>query len=386
MSVDRLADVDRLIRKGMDAGGYPGATMILGRNGYSVIQKGYGRLGWDAKSPATSPESTLYDVASLTKVVATTTAIMILFDEGKIRLSDKVSRYIPQFSGGDKSLVTIEHLLTHHSGLPAGRQLWLLAKNPAQARSVVIDSKLQCKPGSCFNYSDLGPDILGFVVEGITGQKLNQFVAEKVFKPLGMASTMFKPPASLKPRIAPTEVTPPRGYALRGEVHDESAFTLGGITGHAGLFSTADDLAAFAQMMLNGGTLNGTRIVAESTVRLFTTRTAGTRARGWDTGNGEAGAGQFLSERAYGHSGYTGTSLWIDPDRQMFIVFLTNRVHAARVRQPGYLIADVRNDIMDAAVLSVTDFDKPSPRLPWLFRSDTASYWNARVVGRGVRG
>jgi CubicO group peptidase (beta-lactamase class C family) len=385
MSGERLKAVDRVIQKGLDAGGYPGATLILARQGYAVVQKGYGRLGWDARSPATSPDSTLYDLASLTKVVATTTAIMILFDEGKLGLDDRVSQYLPEFKGGDKGLVTIEHLLTHYSGLPAGRQLWLMAKSPAEARSLVIDAKLNCKPGRCFTYSDLGPDILGFVVEKITGKKFDQFVRERVLAPLSMTNTMFKPAASLKPRIAPTATEAPRGHSIWGEVHDESAFALGGVTGHAGLFSSAADLAVFAQMMLNRGSYNGVRIVAESTVALFTRRTAGTRALGWDTANGEAGAGQFLSDKAYGHAGYTGTSLWIDPEREMFVVFLTNRVHAPRVRQPGYLIADVRNDLMDAAVVSVMDMPLGAIEVPSAFRSDTASYWNARTVRRGTR-
>jgi CubicO group peptidase (beta-lactamase class C family) len=384
MSVDRLALVDHVIEKGLDAGGYPGAAVVIGRHGYAVMRKGYGRLSWNATAAPATPDNTIYDLASLTKVVATTTAIMILYDEGKIRLSDPVSKFIPEFRGGDKNLITIEHLLTHYSGLPAGRQLWLLAKTPAQARRLVIDARLQCKPGRCFNYSDLGPDLLGWVVESVTRKPFDQFVQERVFQPLAMANTLFRPARALKPRIAPTETHPPRGYSLQGEVHDESAFALGGIAGHAGLFSTADDIAVFAQMMLNGGVYDGVRIVADSTVRLFTRRTAGTRALGWDTANGEAGAGDFLSPRAYGHAGYTGTSLWIDPERGMFVVLLTNRVHAPRVRQPGYLIADVRNDLMDATVVSVTDaqFGVPAPTV---FRSDTATYWNVRRVLPGTR-
>jgi CubicO group peptidase (beta-lactamase class C family) len=386
MSDVRLSNVERIITRGLEAGGYPGATVVIGRQGYSVLRTGLGRQGWDARSGLALPDSTIYDIASLTKVVGTTTAIMILYDEGKIGLDDRVSTYLPEFRGGNKNLVTIRQLLTHHSGLPAGRPLWLLANTPAQARSVVLASKLICNPGRCFLYSDLGPDILGWVVEKISGKRLDVFLSERVFAPLEMKNTMFRPAATLKPRIAPTEVNPPRGYALRGEVHDESAYKLGGITGHAGLFSTADDLSVFAQMMLNRGEFNGVRIVAESTVATFTRRSAGTRALGWDTANGEAGAGRFLGESAFGHAGYTGTSMWIDPERQLFVVLLTNRVHAPRVRQPGYLIADVRNDLMDAAVLSVVDSPFGSLSMPAAFRSDTASYWNARVVRRGGDG
>jgi CubicO group peptidase (beta-lactamase class C family) len=386
MSRDRLANIDRIILKGLDAGGYPGAAVVVGRRGYSIVQKGFGQLSWDPLSPYVSPENSIYDLASLTKVIGTTTAVMILFDEGKIRLNDPVSKFLPEFRTGDKAKVTVRMLLLHTSGLPAGKELWRLAKTPAQARNVVLQTKLVCKPGVCYNYSDLGADVLGFVVEKAAQQKLDQFLAERVFTPLGMTSTFFKPSAQVRARTAPTEVLPPRGHPIQGEVHDESAYALGGVAGHAGLFSTADDLSIFAQMMLNRGTYQGVRILSDSAVALFTKRTAGTRALGWDTANGELGAGRYLSPQAYGHVGYTGTSLWIDPERNMFVVLLTNRVHEAKVRQPGYLIADIRNDLMDAAVLSIADSPAGLMEMPAAFRSDTASYWNAKVVKKGTRG
>jgi CubicO group peptidase (beta-lactamase class C family) len=384
MNEERLENLERLVLKGHQAGGYPGAALLVARDGYSVVRKGFGRLSWDSSASAVSPDSTLYDLASLTKIVGTTTAIMILHDERKLALDDHVAKFLPEFRSGDKALITIRQLLTHYSGLPAGRQLWLLARTPEDARKAVLDAKLFCKPGRCFNYSDLGPDVLGFIVEAISGTTLDRFLTDRVFVPLQMSSTMFKPPPALRSRVAPTETNPPRGYRLQGEVHDESAFALGGIAGHAGLFSTADDVSIFAQMMLGGGEYGGVRIVAESTVRIFTSRTTGTRALGWDTANGEAGAGQFLSPRAYGHAGYTGTSLWIDPERKIFAILLTNRVHAPRIRQPGYLMADVRNDLMDAVVLSLRDSSGALPALT-RFRSDTVSDWNARLVRRGTR-
>jgi len=171
-------------------------------------------------------------------------------------------------------------------------------------------------------------------------------------------------------------VTPPRGYPLRGEVHDENSYALGGVSGHAGLFSTASDLSIFAQMMLNGGEYNGTRIVSDSAVHLFARRSAGTRALGWDTCNGDGGCGKYLSERAYGHTGFTGTSLWIDPDRQMFVVLLTNRVHAARARRPAKVISDVRADLSDAAAVAVTDEPDMLLAMPASFRADLARGWN----------
>ena len=301
---------------------------------------------------------------------------MILFDEGKLELDAPVAKYLPAFTGGFKDSVTIRHLLTHRSGLPAGRDLWRVARNPQEARLMVIDTPLSCKPGSCYIYSDLGADMLGMVIETVSGMGLDQFLDQRVFGPLGMVDTYYRPDDSLKLRIAPTEVMPPRGYPLQGEVHDENAYALGGVAGHAGLFSTAKDLAVFAQMMLNGGVYDSVRIVSDSTVALFTRRAAGTRALGWDTADGDGGAGRYLTERAYGHTGYTGTSLWIDPDREMFVILLTNRVHAAKARRPATVISDVRADLADAAVLAVIDGPEGVLAMPASFRSDKAVGWN----------
>jgi CubicO group peptidase (beta-lactamase class C family) len=376
MSAARLAKIDHVVRRGIQAGGYPGAAVVVGRKGAAVWQRGFGRLDWSNDSPAVEPTESIYDLASLTKVVGTTTALMILYDEGKIQLDDPVSKYIPEFAGGDKDLVTLRLLLEHRSGLPAGRDLWRIAHSPEEAREAVIQTPLAYRPDQYYEYSDLGADMLGFVVEAVSGQRLDQFLADHVWKPLGMEDTFFKPADSLRDRVAPTEVNPPRGYPLRGEVHDENAFALGGIAGHAGLFSTASDLAVFAQMMLNGGQYNGTRIIADSTVGLFTTRAARTRALGWDTCAGDGSCGKYLSERAYGHTGFTGTSLWIDPDRDMFVILLTNRVHAARARRPAKVISDVRADLSDAAALAVMDYGDGVLEMPAKFRADRAIGWN----------
>jgi len=376
MSAARLANIDRVIERGIRAGGYPGAAVVVGRKGAAVWEKGFGRLGWTGDAGSVVPERTIYDLASLTKVIGTTTAVMILFDEGKLRLDDRVVQYIPEFGGGAKDNVTIRMLLEHRSGLPAGRDLWRIASTPEEARAAVISTPLFAPPGQYFEYSDLGADMLGFVVEAVTGEKLDQFLETRVFSPLGMSDTRFRPDASLRGRIAPTELNPPRGYPLRGEVHDENAYALGGVAGHAGLFSTASDLAVFAQMLLNGGSYNGTRIVADSTVKLFTRRAAGTRALGWDTCGGKGSCGEYLSSTAYGHTGFTGTSLWIDPEREMFVVLLTNRVHAARARRPAKVISDVRADLADAAALAVTDSDQGILSMPASFRADRAVGWN----------
>ena len=375
MSSSRLSTIDRVVRRGVDAGGYPGAAVVVGRKGFSVWSRGFGSLDWTGRTRVTSQES-IYDLASLTKVVATTTAIMVLYDEGKVALDAPVSRYLPDFSGGWRDQVTVHHLLTHRAGLPAGRELWRIAATPAEARAAVLASPIQCAPGSCYQYSDLGADLLGFVAEATSGQPLDVFLERHVFAKLGMTDTHFRPDPLSTVRTAPTELAPPRGYPLRGEVHDENAYALGGGAGHAGLFSTADDLSVFAQMLLDGGVSNGVRIVSDSTVALFTKRAAGHRALGWDTCDGGVGCGQYMSERAFGHTGFTGTSLWIDPDRQMFVILLTNRVHAARARRPGKVIADVRNDLADAAVLAVMDDPNGVLAMPVSFRADVAEDWN----------
>ncbi len=383
MSAARLAVIDRVLTRGVTAGGFPGAAVIVGRRGRAAVAKGVGTLDWRADARVDVDE-TVYDLASLTKVVATTTALMVLFDEGKVALDAPVSRYLPEYTGGLRDQVTVQHLLTHRAGLPAGLELWKRVTTPADARAAVLAAPIRCAPGRCYEYSDLGADLLGFIIEAASGEPLDQFVTRRVFTPLGMGHTRFGVPDGWRARTAPTEVAPPRGYPLRGEVHDENAFMLGGVAGHAGLFGTAADLAVFAQMLLEGGRLGAVRIVADSTVALFTRRTAGRRALGWDTCDGLAGCGTQMSPRAFGHTGFTGTSLWIDPERDLFVVLLTNRVHAARVRRPSRVIADVRNDVADAAVLAVIDAPGGVPAMPAAFRFESARDWNRPL--RSARG
>jgi CubicO group peptidase (beta-lactamase class C family) len=308
---------------------------------------------------------------------------MILFDEGKIVLDAPVKSYIPEFSGGHKDSITVRDLLAHRSGLPASRDLWRVARNPAEARRAVIDAPLACRPRVCMIYSDLGAITLGLIVESVTGMGLDEYLDARVFGPIGMTATSFRPEASLRAQIAPTELAPPRGYPLRGEVHDENAFALGGVAGHAGMFSTAADLSMFAQMMLNGGEYAGVRIVADSTIKLFTAKKViSNRALGWAKPDGTGGSGEYLSDEAYGHTGYTGTSLWIDPKRDMFVVLLTNRVHAAKARRPAKIIADVRADLADAASAAVTGDPALAIAMPASFRADKASGWNSSSSAR----
>jgi len=375
MSSSRLAAIERVVERGIKAGGYPGASVIVGRKGAAVFEKGFGRLTWSSSSIPVDAQRTIYDVASLSKVVGTTTAIMILYDENKIRLDDPIVSYIPTFGGGDKDNVTVRQLLTHTSGLPAGRDIWRIAQTPLEARALVLSTPLEGRPGAQYIYSDLGADVLGLLVEVVSGEPLDKFLTRRVFDPLGMNETMYRPADSLRYRIAPTEVTPPRGYPLRGEVHDENAYALGGVAGHAGLFSTAADLSVFAQMMLNGGEYNGVQIISKQTVDLFTSRSFGHRALGWDTAEGDYGSGRYLGPTAYGHTGFTGTSMWIDPEREMFVILLTNRVHAARALRPAKVISDVRADLSDAAVLSVLDGPKLASGSK-SFRADREVGWN----------
>ncbi len=381
MSSERLEAVDRVVERGIAAGGYPGAAVIVGRKGKAVLQRGFGHVSWDKSSPAVDPASTIYDLASLTKVVGTTTAIMVLFDQGRISLDAPVSRYLPEFSGGEKDLVTIRELLTHRSGLPAGRDIYKLTRDPAEARRIILSTPLAYHPDQFYEYSDLGADVLGMVVEAISAQPLDEFLADYVFHPLGMYRTEFCPADSLRSRIAPTG-REGGTRSWQGQVNDENAFAMGGVAGHAGLFSTAADLSVFAQMMLNGGTYDGVRIIADSTVQLFTTRAAGHRALGWDTPTGSFGSGNYLSERAFGHTGFTGTSMWIDPDRDMFVILLTNRVYATKSPHPVRVIADVRSDLADAASLSVTDMGDGALVMPASFRADREVGWNERAHSR----
>ena len=375
MSGNRLGAIERVVERGIKAGGYPGASVVVGRRGAAVFERGFGRLSWSSSSTPVDAQRTIYDVASLSKVVGTTTAIMILFDEKKIGLDDPVVNYIPTFGGGDKDRVTIRQLLTHTSGLPAGRDIWRIAQTPLEARALVLNTSLEGRPGAQYIYSDLGADVLGLIVEVVAGEPLDKFLNRRVFEPLGMDETFYRPADSLRYRIAPTEVTPPRGYPLRGEVHDENAYALGGVAGHAGLFSTAADLSVFAQMMLNGGEYNGVQIISKPTVELFTSRSFGHRALGWDTAEGDYGSGRYLGATAYGHTGFTGTSMWIDPEREMFVILLTNRVHAARALRPAKVISDVRADLSDAAVLSVLDGPKLASGTR-KFRADREVGWN----------
>jgi beta-glucosidase-like glycosyl hydrolase/CubicO group peptidase (beta-lactamase class C family) len=341
-----LADSIRaVLDKAVTDSAFPGAFAVVGRHDRVLAQVGAGHLDW-AKSPRPD-ERTLWDLASLTKVVATTSAMMQLVEAKRVDLDAPVQRYLPGWTGANKEKVTVRRLLTHSSGLPAWRPIYKEADSPEAAMALVYAAPLDTLPGVRMVYSDLGAILLGEIVRTVSGERIDAYFSKHVAKPLRMTETRYLPPASLVARIAPTEVDPWRQRHLRGEVHDENAFALGGVAAHAGLFSTARDLARFARMYLNGGTLDGARIFSGETIRLFTTvqdSAFSPRALGWETPNGQNSAGHLLQRPAFGHTGFTGTSIWIDPAHDLFVVLLTNRVNPTRANTK---ITRVRQDLHD---------------------------------------
>jgi CubicO group peptidase (beta-lactamase class C family) len=324
--------IARVLDRAIADSAFPGAISVVGTREGPLTSYAVGRIDWrsDAQPP---DENTLWDIASLTKVVGMTTAMMQLVEQGRVDLDAPVVRYLPEFVGVGKERVTIRDLLTHSSGLPSWRPLYKEAPTADSALALVFRTPLDTVPGARMVYSDLGAILLGKVVERVSGVSLDLYVARHITGPLGMTSTMYRPDATLRERIAPTEFDPWRQRHIRGEVHDENAYMLGGISGHAGLFSTAADLTRFARMILGGGRLDGVTIVKASTIAQFTAvqdPTLSHRALGWETPNGQNSAGHRMSARAFGHTGFTGTSVWMDPERGVFVLLLTNRVNPSR--------------------------------------------------------
>jgi uncharacterized protein YbbC (DUF1343 family)/beta-glucosidase-like glycosyl hydrolase/CubicO group peptidase (beta-lactamase class C family) len=350
-----LDELDRILDGFVEEGAFPGGVVAVGHRGALVHLHPFGRFSYDDDSPKVEAD-TMYDLASLTKVVAATTMAMILFDEGRLDLDEKVQDFLPLFQGPGKDKVTVRHLLTHSSGIEGWAPLFQELQGPDAFLRRIQAMDLVYEPGTDFKYSDLGMILLGEILARVAGQPLDEFVRERVFEPLGMTDTLYLPGEDLVPRIPPTEVDEWRGRVVRGEVHDENTFALGGISAHAGLFSTARDLSQFVQMLVNGGVLEHHRIVSRGTVELFTRRagvTDSSRALGWDTKSPEgSSAGSYFSPRSFGHTGFTGTSIWVDPDRELFVILLTNRVHPTRENK---LIYRARPAVADAVVNALTD-------------------------------
>lgn len=353
------ARLDSIVQAGIAGGATPGAALAVGRYGRLVYLRGSGRLDW-AAGAAPVTDSTIYDLASLTKVVATTTAAMLLEDEGRLGLDRPVSSYLPGLNAADKAAITVRQILTHTGGFEAFAPLYKEFRGREQYLEQINARPLAYAPGTKTVYSDWDFILMQLVIEQITGKPLDRFVEERIFRPLGMRDTGFRPGSSRRARIAPTEVQPFRGGLLRGVVHDENAWAIGGVAGHAGLFSSARDLAIFAQMLLNGGEYGGVRILQPATVARWTARqnAGSSRALGWDTPAGTSSAGRYFSPRSFGHTGFTGTSIWIDPERSVFVVLLTNRVNPTRDNKK---VAPLRRAVADAVQESILD----APLIDW---------------------
>jgi CubicO group peptidase (beta-lactamase class C family) len=311
---------------------FPGAVALIGNSGGILAEASAGRIDWAEGAPAPD-RHTLWDIASLTKVVGMTTAMMRLAEREMLELDAPVQRYLPEWQGAGKERVTVRNLLTHTSGLKPFRELFRETMDPAVARQLVLETPLDTAAGARMVYSDLGAILAGWVIERVSGMPLDLFLRRHVFGALGMHETMYRPDSGVLARVAPTEWDPWRGRHVRGEVHDENAFVLGGVSAHAGLFSSAHDLARFARFLLNAGELDGTRLVRAETLRDFSrvqNALLSHRALGWETPNGTNSAGRLLRRPAFGHTGFTGTSIWVDPASDRFVILLTNRVNPTR--------------------------------------------------------
>jgi uncharacterized protein YbbC (DUF1343 family)/CubicO group peptidase (beta-lactamase class C family) len=343
MNAATLAHLDEAIQASIRAGNAPGAVCIVGHNGHIVYRKAF---GYKSLEPVKRPMTldTVFDLASLTKVTATAPSIMKLVEQGKLTLRTDMSNVWPAYAANDKGAITIRQLLTHSAGLSPGhgffakygarntdRHVWDPAFQSAYTDAIadLASAGLRYTPDSQFSYSDDGFMTLGEVVRRVSGESLNVFAKRTIFEPLGMHDTTFLPGPALRARAAPTEKR--WNTFLQGEVHDPSSWSLGGVAGHAGLFSTADDMARYCQMYLNGGKLGGRRVLGEATVRAMTTPASAAglpvRGLGWDIDSGYTKRGDLFSNASFGHTGWTGTSVWIDPPSQTFVVLLTNRNH-----------------------------------------------------------
>ena len=349
-----FTQVEEIIQSAIKDSAFPGAVVLVSKEGKIIYDKAFGHLTYDDTS-ATVTINTIYDIASLTKVIATNTAVMICYDKNLFSLDNPVAKYLPAFSQNGKEKVTIKNLLLHNSGLPAFKRFY---KNYSSADEVINDiykTPLIYEPGSKTVYSDLGFITLAKLVEQVTGKGFDVFCKEEIFIPLQMNSTFFNPPDSLKYKIAPTEYDNYwRNNLVWGKVHDETSSLLNGIAGHAGLFSTAEDISKLLQMLLDGGRYKNIQLIKPETVKLFTTRYSdkSTRALGWDTKSGEkSSAGNLFDMMSFGHLGFTGTSVWTDPTKDLFVVLLTNRIYTTRENKKLYKVRPALHD----AVINALD-------------------------------
>jgi len=353
---EKLAEIETLLDHGIQDSAYPGGIFLAIKDGIIFEEFPFGCLSYDDNSPSVNSR-TIYDLASLTKPIATTSAAMLLYDRGLLDLDEKVMVTLPEFGVGGKENVTIRNLLTHTSGLPPFIQLWKVTDNPQAMLDYLFAYDTVYSPGSETQYSCMGMITMQKIIEKKTGQSLNVFLTENLYKPLGMVRTFYNPPKSVWNNVAPTEFDMERGGIVHGKVHDENAYYLGGVSGNAGLFSTARDLGIFSQMFLNKGIYRGQQYIKPETIELFTKRQnivkGSDRTLGWGTPDGKSSSGQYFSENSIGHTGFTGTSIWIDFDKNLVIILLTNRVHPTRKNQK---LNDFRYKIYDLLQESLTDY------------------------------
>jgi CubicO group peptidase (beta-lactamase class C family) len=349
-----FAEIDAAVRQGISRGIYPGAVVVIGRSDSVLYARGYGHFTWNSRSPVPDPDSTLWDIASITKVVGTASAAMRLVDAGRLDLDAPVRHYLPAFSGGMRDRVTVRMLLDHTSGLRSYVALFKRARTRANAVDLLYGEAPIRTPGEVPLYSDLNAILLALVIETVSQMSFDRFVTQEVFDPLELKQTRFNLPAALRRRSVPTALW--RGHPVQGQVNDPNAALLGGAAGHAGIFSTGMDLARYAQVWLRNGAGPNGQWVSPRTLKLFLTRGAnsGPRLLGWDTpelNQAEPSVfGTLISEAAYGHTGFTGTELWIDPARDLFLVFLTNRTFDPKVPNSLHRLRRVRADLSDAAI------------------------------------
>jgi uncharacterized protein YbbC (DUF1343 family)/CubicO group peptidase (beta-lactamase class C family) len=368
------ASVDEQINQAVHDGLIPGAVLLIGHDGQVVYRKAYGdRSLIPAREPMTA--DTIFDAASLTKVVATTSSIMKLFEQGRIRLDDPVTKYLPEFQDGH-SPITIRNLMTHFSGLRPDLDLKPAWSGYETGIHRALIDKPAGPPGVRFVYSDINFILMGEIVHRLSGQMLSDFARANIFDPLGMKDSMFLPPVALRPRIAPTEIDSTSGLPLWGVVHDDTSRYMGGVAGHAGLFTTADDLAKFAQMLLDHGQANGTRLFSPLTIEKFTTPESPPdqpilRGLGWDIDSPySSNRGDLYPIGSFGHTGFTGTSMWMDPVSRSYVILLTNVVHPHR----GKSLSSLRSRV---ATIAAASFGIAAPEV-------ALTGYNETIVGPGL--
>ncbi len=352
MSKEHLALVDDVILKGIEDKATPGAVLLVARKGKIVYKKAYGDRMVEPRREKMTID-TIFDMASVTKPVATASGIMALAEDGKLRLGDKVSYHIPGFEQKGKESVTLVNLLTHTSGLPSWDKYFLKKLDHDGIIADISAKDTTYEPGTRFVYSDLGFIMLGEIIKRVSGMPENEYVQQRIFGPLGMKDTGYLPPKEKWTRCIATE--PREGKMLQGEVHDGNAWSLGGVSGHAGLFSTAEDMAIYCQMILNGGEYNGKRILGPLTIREMTKNQSPVAERdygyGFVIGTGYASyRGDIFPKGGFGHTGWTGPCFWIDPTSQTFVILLTNRVHPDGKGDVGRLRALVNNIIASSII------------------------------------